>query len=297
MPIMARITALWQLLHSDSPRGQIARRRAAALGAMGTFLLVLLAVMGLLHVLLMLVGGVAALATVVAGARALRGRSTGLGTLGRTAVGRARRTLGSAGAVAERTRPRLERAARRGLEDARRSVGDGRRQVGSVSARIQDAAGRQLGTIVREAQEQQASAWSARTPDTRHREALRANAKGVQLRRDGASAQAAEEHRLALAVFRDLGDRRSEALTLNNLALALDRSGDAAALELFEEAATILGELGEEQREGEVIANLALSFRRRGSEERSAEVLEIALGKLEPDSQAYRKVESLRRAS
>jgi len=59
----------------------------------------------------------------------------------------------------------------------------------------------------------------------------------------------------------------------------------------------MLGELGEEQHEGEVIANLALAFRRRGSDERSAEVFELALGKLEPDSQAYRKVENLRRAS
>jgi hypothetical protein len=86
-------------------------------------------------------------------------------------------------------------------------------------------------------------------------------------------------------------------LTLNNLALALDRAGDPGALGLFEEAAAILGELGEDQQEGEVIANLALAFRRRGSEERSAEVLELALGKLNPESQAYRKVEGLRRAS
>jgi hypothetical protein len=46
-----------------------------------------------------------------------------------------------------------------------------------------------------------------------------------------------------------------------------------------------------------VIANLALAFRRRGSEERSAEVLELALEKLNPESQAYQKVEGLRRAS
>jgi hypothetical protein len=59
----------------------------------------------------------------------------------------------------------------------------------------------------------------------------------------------------------------------------------------------MLGELGEEQQEGEVIANLALAFRRRGSDERSAEVLELALEKLNPESQAYQKVESLRRAS
>jgi tetratricopeptide (TPR) repeat protein len=135
------------------------------------------------------------------------------------------------------------------------------------------------------------------TPVARDREALRANAAGAQLRRDGEYLEAAQQHRLALELFRELGDRRSEALTLNNLALALDRAGDPGALDLFEQAAAILGELGEAQEEGEVIANLALAFRRRGSDERSAEVLEIALGKLNPESQAYRKVEGLRRAS
>jgi tetratricopeptide (TPR) repeat protein len=142
-------------------------------------------------------------------------------------------------------------------------------------------------------------AWPTRTPApvVQDRAALRANAAGAQLRRDGAYLQAAEQHRIALDLFRELGDRRSEALTLNNLALALDRAGEAGALELFEEAAAILGELGEDQQEGEVIANLALAFRRRGSDERSAEVLELALEKLNPESQAYRKVEGLRRAS
>jgi hypothetical protein len=135
------------------------------------------------------------------------------------------------------------------------------------------------------------------TPVPADREALQANAAGAQLRRDGAYLEAAEQHRSALARFQELGDRRSEALTLNNLALALDRAGDPSALGLFEEAASILGELGEEQQEGEVIANLALAFRRQGREEQSAEVLEIALGKLNPESQAYRKVEGLRRAS
>jgi tetratricopeptide (TPR) repeat protein len=140
-------------------------------------------------------------------------------------------------------------------------------------------------------------AWPARTPVVREREAVRANAAGVQLRRQGEYAEAAEQHRFALEIFRELGDRRSEALTLNNLALALDRSGDAAALDLFEQAATILGELGEEQHEGQVIANLGMAFRRRGREEQSAEVLELALGKLDPESDAYRTVERLRRAS
>jgi hypothetical protein len=172
--------------------------------------------------------------------------------------------------------------------------------------RLHAAAARQLAAARTQAQSHVRAArtamharepWATPRPIARDKEALRANAAGTQLRREGSYVEAAEQHRAALAVFRELGDRRSEALTLNNLALALDRAGDPGALDLFEEAAAILGELGENQQEGEVIANLALAFRRRGSEERSAEVLEIALGKLNPESSAYRKVEGLRRAS
>jgi tetratricopeptide (TPR) repeat protein len=142
-----------------------------------------------------------------------------------------------------------------------------------------------------------AQAWPTRTPAIREREAVRANADGIRLRHECAYLEVAEQHRIALALFRDLGDRRSEALTLNNLALALDRADDPAALDLFEEAASILGQLGEEEHEGKVIANLGLAFRRRGRDEQSAEVLDVALEKLDPNSQAYRKVERLRRAS
>jgi hypothetical protein len=172
--------------------------------------------------------------------------------------------------------------------------------------RLHAAAARQLAAARTQAQSHVRAArtamharepWATPRPVARDKEALRVNAAGTQLRREGAYMEAAEQHRAALAVFRELGDRRSEALTLNNLALALDRAGDPGALDLFEESAAILGELGENQQEGEVIANLALAFRRRGSEERSAEVLELALEKLNPESQAYQKVEGLRRAS
>lgn len=129
------------------------------------------------------------------------------------------------------------------------------------------------------------------------REAFRLNAAGAQLRRDGAFAEAAERHRQALDMFDELGDRRAAALTQNNLALALDRVGDDAAIELFEEAATTLGALGDEQSEGQVIANLAVVLRRRGQEQRAEEALVRALEKLEQDSPEYHQVDSLRRAS
>jgi hypothetical protein len=45
------------------------------------------------------------------------------------------------------------------------------------------------------------------------------------------------------------------------------------------------------------MANLALAFRRHGSEQRCVGALEAALAKLNPQTNAYRKVDQLRRAS
>jgi tetratricopeptide (TPR) repeat protein len=131
------------------------------------------------------------------------------------------------------------------------------------------------------------------------REALRRNAAGVQLRRDGSYSEAATQHNAALEILRELDDQRSVALTLNNLALALSHEGDdTAAVALFEQAAAILGELGADQAEGQVIANLGLTHRRHGRGEEAANVLQLALAKLAPASNAYHQVEAeLRRAS
>jgi len=293
MPFEDRIKGFWHVMRADTPGGAQARRRAAALGAIALFLLVLLAAVGLFRYVLF---GVAAAACGACLAAAVL-----------LVVRHAPRGARLAARVPDSGR-RIAHASAGGAARARTHVSPALRGAARWSSRARSVAGLQLATATAGAQRnvraatarvgaQATAAWPTRTPGVRHREALRANAVGLRLRRDGAYLEAAEEHRVALALFRDLGDRRSEALTLNNLALALDRAGDGAALDLFEQAATMLGDLGEEQHEGEVIANLALAFRRRGSDERSAEVFELALGKLEPDSQAYRKVENLRRAS
>jgi tetratricopeptide (TPR) repeat protein len=102
----------------------------------------------------------------------------------------------------------------------------------------------------------------------------------------------------ALEIFRRLGERRSEAPTLNNLALALVATGETdAAVERFEESLAILRELEDEQREGKVIANLGLTLLKRGDDERARELLATALEKLPPESPAAHRVEAeLRRA-
>jgi len=131
------------------------------------------------------------------------------------------------------------------------------------------------------------------------RQARQLNERGAQLRRGGDSERAAEQHRVALAIVRDLGDQHAEALTLNNLGLALAQGGAAAsAVQHLEQAVTVLRELGDEEHEGQVIANLGFVHRRQGHDEKAVTLLHQALDKLPPESSAYRQVEEqLSRAS
>jgi tetratricopeptide (TPR) repeat protein len=134
----------------------------------------------------------------------------------------------------------------------------------------------------------------------RRRQARRLNTLGAQLRREGAYEQAAEQHRTALAIVRELGDEQAEAMTLNNLALALVHieGGVPAAIEDFEQALDLLRGLHDEVHEGQVIANIASVRRRQGRDEDAENLLNAALDKLPPESEAYHQVEEqLRRAS
>jgi|1186.fasta_scaffold00177_7 tetratricopeptide (TPR) repeat protein len=304
MAVVDRIKLFWHLLRADSPAGAQVRRRVLAMGGIAAFLLVLLASIGLLRIVLVVAaGGLCATAIAVAATFGRRATAAMLGTVRRArrqaarAVAVATPVAAGYGSTATRTAARISRAAARNAD-----AGVGRLRARSVD--LGRTGSRQIAVAATRAHRQVQAAnvrvapsWPTRTPDTRRRDALHANADGLRLRRAGAYDEAVEQHRLALDLFRELGDRRSEALTLNSLALALDRAGDQSALDLLEEAAAILGELGDEHSEGEVIANLALAFRRRGRTEQSAEVFDLALRKLEPDSQAYRKVENLLRAS
>jgi tetratricopeptide (TPR) repeat protein len=144
------------------------------------------------------------------------------------------------------------------------------------------------------------SSRSSRAPAAvdRQHQALRFNELGAQLRRQGKHELAAQQHRAALAIVRALGDRRAEALTLNNLALALAHTGDATALQHFEQSLVVLRELGDVEHEGRVIANLGFVHRRQGRREEAENLLRAALDKLPAESSAHRRVEEqLRRAS
>jgi tetratricopeptide (TPR) repeat protein len=127
----------------------------------------------------------------------------------------------------------------------------------------------------------------------------RLNAQGAELRRRGDPAAAIESHRAALDLVREVGDTSAEAMTLNNLALALGHAGDEhAAIEHFDEAAVILRSLEDDHHEGQVLANLGLLHGRSGRHEQAVYCLEAALGKLDRGSRAFQRVEEqLRRAS
>lgn len=133
----------------------------------------------------------------------------------------------------------------------------------------------------------------------RRRRAIQLNERGAQLRRRGNPVHAAEQHRVALEIIRNLGDEKAEALTLNSLGLALAQGGaEEEAVEHLEHARDVLHALGDEVHEGQVIANLGLVYRRQGESEQASVLFQEALDRLPPDSKAYRHVmEELLRAS
>jgi tetratricopeptide (TPR) repeat protein len=180
-------------------------------------------------------------------------------------------------------------------------VESGGRTADALSRRLTDARRAAAGLMLA-AQRNIASrrpAPPAPGPSDRHREAMRLNALGAKLRRSENGRWAAEQHRAALTIFEELGDRRSAALTLNNLALAVAHDGDLdTAIAHFEDAADILRGLDDTEHEARVIANLGFTYRRRGYDETATNLLQQALDKLSPASPDYRRVEQeLRRAS
>ena len=272
-------------------------RRLLALAGMWLLLGGLLAALGLVVVVfaasvLMLVASLA-----VIGFRQLRrpelrdGARTGARTAAggvRTAAGR---TTSALHAARERApRPRAPRIHVR--DHARELRGRARTSAAAAPARTEDFATRAFQAMYR------FRLLRLHSIDPGQR-ANQLNALGAQLRRDGEPEQAAEQHLAALAIVRDLGDPHAEAMTLNNLGLALAHGGsEDAAVQHLEEARDVLRDLGDEEYEARVIANLGLVHRRQGHDDEAASLLNEALGKLPPESQAYRQVEEeLLRAS
>jgi tetratricopeptide (TPR) repeat protein len=229
----------------------------------------------------------------VIGARHLRRVELGEGVRGATRATRsATRATGSALQVARERAPKPRPPQIHVREHARELRARARSAAATAPARTESFATRTFQAMYR------FRLLQLHSIDPGQR-AQQLNALGAQLRRDGEPEQAAEQHWAALAIVRDLGDPHAEAMTLNNLGLALAHGGaEDAALQHLEEARDVLRDLGDKEYEARVIANLGLVHRRQGHDDEAASLLHEALGKLPPESQAYRQVEEeLLRAS
>ena len=136
--------------------------------------------------------------------------------------------------------------------------------------------------------------------DTRRQErghaAQRAGSRACA--RKGSFEQALEVGQQALELFRALGDRRGEALTLNGIGLTQARMGDeAGALDSYETAVALLTELGDSHGAGRVLANMGALESGQGHDEQARAYLHDALERLEPGSVEHdRTAQQLRRA-
>ena len=219
-------------------------------------------------------------------------------------VGRADRRLGERvaklelsrrlGVLGAQTRSTSGRAWRAAIAAAAVGSERGASTFRQVSARSQTAVRAGAAEL-----SQRSARPSRPSPPDPANQANQLNTLGAQLRREGKHERAAAQHRAALAIVRDLGDERTEALTLNNLALAVAHTdGVDAAVQHFEQALVVLRQLGDDEHEGHVIANLGFIHKSHGRSEEAEGYLHAALDKLPADSRAYRKVEEqLRQAS
>jgi tetratricopeptide (TPR) repeat protein len=304
-------------LSSSSAEGDRLRKRVAAGAALAVLVSGLLLAVGLAIAVIVLWVVVGAVAAVGVAAIALGAWRPELRAHSAAWVPRARSHSRSVGSGALRVSRRAGSWIRVGAGEA---LMLGTAATKRVRARVPAVAGRSVGaagsraegwiastsragtTKARALTEQVKRETSSRlTTDSsaRMREALQLNAEGTRLRRRESYDEAVDLHQKALAILRDVGDQRTVALTLNNLALAVSHTdGDRQAIGLFEEAASILHDLGDEEHEGRVIANLGLTHRRHGRREQADNVLQLALTKLTPASREYQTVEAeLRRAS
>ena len=282
MRITERLNAWWALAREDSANGRTLRRRIAAVDAMVLLFCGLLLAIGLGIVVLAFLS---ALLVTVGTALAIAAFPLVRDRLG-SSLPVWRSHAQAAGAVVA---PRW-REARRSSGSA---LASGRRRASAVAA-VAYQSGLRAGAELVNAGSETASRVASRlnSVDPR-REALHLNAAGSELRRSGRFEEAAECHRRALEILRELDDRRAVALTESNLALALSQAGDDYwAIGLFEEAAATLRDLGDEEHEAQIMANLGLAHHRHGRAEEAESMLRLALTKLSPASSAYRTIES-----
>lgn len=194
---------------------------------------------------------------------------------------------------ARRLRLRWSAAAR---PAAARGVQSAREARLRLSALARSAAARARGLPWESARSRAHAHWHravkivSREPD-RLEQARQLNQLSASLRQQGRTAEALDRSEAALALSRELGNRRDEALSLNSVALALARRGEAAsAIARFEEALELFATLGDAHGEGQVLANLGGLKRREGDEEQARSCWQNALVRLDPESPEHRRL-------
>lgn len=284
------------------------QRRLAAIAAFGLFWGAFLVTIGfkLLYVVIALVVLVGAVALGLGGRPAIAKLRRQTSRAGTAAAGRGRAawaaTLGATHAASSRVaridwhglRDGARRRAAPAAHAGRRAAAITAERAAAGSKRVAAAGGSAVTAV-----ESQARTVRRDFADTRRQsEATRLNEQAAALRQEGMFEEALEVGHQALEIFRALGDRRREALTLNGIGLTQARMGDeAGALDSYETAVVLLTELGDSHGAGRVLANMGMLESGQGHEEQAKAYLHDALDRLEPGSAEHdRTAQQLRRA-
>jgi tetratricopeptide (TPR) repeat protein len=198
----------------------------------------------------------------------------------------------------QRLRSRVAHGVDLASRTGRRAGAAGRRAAGVASTRALATASAAVAASRARTHVLRQRLDAARTRRAARSEALRLNAQAAALRHAGELDEALEAGGQALALLRELGDRRAAALTLNGIGLTQARSGDeAGAVDSYETAVAILTELGDSHGAGRVLANLGALHLESGHEDEARARWNDALERLEPGSPEHeRTAEQLRLA-
>ena len=101
---------------------------------------------------------------------------------------------------------------------------------------------------------------------------------------------AAAAHAEALRIYRRIGDRRGEALTIAQLSLTRAYDVPEEAVVLGEQAVAILREVGDRSGEGQWLAKLGALYHRAGRDDEAHRCWSQALARLDPAGPDHRRL-------
>jgi tetratricopeptide (TPR) repeat protein len=115
--------------------------------------------------------------------------------------------------------------------------------------------------------------------DKKNERALYLNEAGVDLYRIAKYKEALPLYEQSLAIFREIGDKAGEGVTLNNIGQIYDARGDyPAALKYLKQSLAIYREIGDKEGEGTTLNNISQIYDARGDSATALTYLEQSLG-------------------